>query len=254
MIKNKDISVITIPQLSDNYSYLIKSKDKKIIVVDPAEAEPIINYVVKNNFEIQSILLTHHHNDHTSGVEGILNYKKLINVYSPSNKINFTTNVVGEGSLINLDLLKVEVISTPGHTLDHIVYYNDKHKLLFSGDSIFRLGCGRIFEGTKKQMYESLEKIKSLDDRITVYCGHEYTMNNLKFLKHIFPKNKELDKELLNIESDFKKFNRSIPLGREKEVNPFLSTNSNQYQNYKMINNFDNFSMFSHLRQLKDSF
>ena len=108
--------------------------------------------------------ITHHHDDHTKGVVDILQ-KYSIPVYSSNSNIKGTTNIVKDGSIINLSFINIDVISTPGHTLDHVIFYNKDNNILFSGDTLFRLGCGRVFEGTNYQMYESLQKIFSLDDK-----------------------------------------------------------------------------------------
>ena len=200
-------------------------------------------------------MLTHHHNDHTAGVKDILDHNK-IPVYSPSMEIFGTTNIIYHNDIINLKFIKMSVIATPGHTLDHVVYYNQKNKILFSGDTLFRLGCGRVFEGTYQTMYNCLKKINKLDDNTMVYCGHEYTQNNLIFLKSLFPHHTDLKTEQEKINLQLSKTNTSIPfnLGQEKKINPFLATKSIYYERFKKSNNFTDFQMFSHLRELKDNF
>ena len=137
------VSVTNIPQLQDNYSYAIKTNNtNEVIIVDPAESKKIMKYIKKNQLILTAILLTHHHNDHTAGVKDILDHNK-IPVYSPSMEIFGTTNIIYHNDIINLKFIKMSVIATPGHTLDHVVYYNQKNKILFSGDTLFRLGCGK---------------------------------------------------------------------------------------------------------------
>ena len=255
MIESK-VSVILIPQLKDNYSYLIKDNfSNKSIIIDPAEAGPILEYINKNDLNLKSILITHHHDDHTAGVDDILKSQNVL-VYSPSYKIFGTTNLVKHNSIIDLDFIKIEVLETPGHTLDHVVYYNKKNKILFSGDTLFRLGCGRIFEGSIEMMYQSLKKIERIDNNTLVYCGHEYTLNNLSFLESIFPNHEELSKIKEKIIHQLHRSNSSIPfnLGEEKQLNPFLSTKSAFYETFKKNNNFNDFEMFSHIRKLKDDY
>ena len=220
------ISITKIPQLKDNYSYIMTSNNtKKAIVVDPAESNSIMKHIEKKQLVISAILLTHHHDDHTAGVRNILNYTS-VNVYSPNEKIDGTTKKIVHDDQIDLDFIKMRVIATPGHTLDHVVFYNQIHKVLFSGDTLFRLGCGRVFEGTYEQMFNSLKKIEDLDDETMVYCGHEYTLTNLKFLNSLFFLNKNLNLVKDAISSQLTKTKSSIPfnLGREKDINPFLST------------------------------
>ena len=150
----------------------------------------------------------------------------------------------------------MEVIKSPGHTLDHVIYYNKANKILFSGDTLFRLGCGRVFEGTYEQMLDSLNIINSLPNETEVYCGHEYTLTNLRFLLSSFFNHEELVNEKIEIEQKLKIKGTSIPfnLGREKNINPFLSSESRFYTKFKALNNFSNIQMFSYLRDLKNKF
>ena len=248
------ISVFRIPQLKDNYSYII-ANEKNAIIIDPAESTSIVNYIKKKSLHPIAILLTHHHDDHTKGVVDILQ-KYSIPVYSSNSNIKGTTNIVKDGSIINLSFINIDVISTPGHTLDHVIFYNKDNNILFSGDTLFRLGCGRVFEGTNYQMYKSLQKIFSLDDKTLVYCGHEYTNSNLKFLMSIFNGHEGLISEAEKIDGQILKTESSIPfsLGLEKELNPFLSTKSESYENFKNVKNMSEIEMFSYLRDLKNSF
>ena len=248
------ISVINIPQLNDNYSYAI-TKNKEIVIIDPAESISILKYIENNQLILKGILITHHHSDHTMGIEGILNQHK-VRVYSPNSNIKKTTNIIKDKDIIDLNFIKIKVIDTPGHTIDHVVFYNEENNLLFSGDTLFRLGCGRIFEGSYKQMYNSLKKIDDLNNKTNVYCGHEYTNTNLNFLLSIFPKNENLLDEKKKIDLQLKKTKSSIPfnLGREKNLNPFLTSKSNIYNEFKDDKNLSNFELFSYLRDLKNNF
>jgi hydroxyacylglutathione hydrolase len=248
------ISITKIPQLKDNYSYAIK-KNKDIIIIDPAESISILKYIQDNQFSLKSILLTHHHTDHTGGVEDILNEIK-VPVYSPNKKIKHTTIIVKDQDTINLGIIDIKVIATPGHTMDHVIFYNKENNILFSGDTLFRLGCGKVFEGTYEQMFSSLQKINALNNMTKVYCGHEYTDNNLNFLLSIFPKNKNILTEKKKIDLQLKETGSSIPfkLGKEKVLNPFLSPNSDCFKEFKNENNLSDLMFFSHLRDMKNNF
>ncbi|MDC0194743.1 hydroxyacylglutathione hydrolase [Alphaproteobacteria bacterium] len=251
-----NISIIRISQLKDNYSYLIKDhKSKNAVIIDPAESEKIIKILTDEKMNLTAILLTHHHTDHVAGVSALLKFK-IVPVYSPSNKIKETTHIVEDNSVIDLSFIKMSVISTPGHTLDHVVYYNKHNKLLFSGDTLFRLGCGRVFEGTFDSMHQSLQKINTLEDETIVYCGHEYTKNNLNFLESIFSNNFQLQIAKDKINKQLKLTNSSVPfnLGSEKQINPFLSSNNEFYQKFKNTKKFTDLQMFCFLRELKDKF
>ena len=252
----KNILVEIIPQLKDNYSYLVYSNVNKLgVVIDPADAAPIIKFIKDNDIILSGILITHHHADHNSGVNDLLKFQST-KIYSPDQNINKTSTIIKEGDIIKFNFIEFEVIATSGHTLDHVVYFSKKNNLLFSGDTLFRFGCGRIFEGTYDEMKKSLNKIEKLDDSINVYCGHEYTIHNLKFLKSIFHNNKMLDKAEQNILRQINETKSSMPfnLGSEKKLNPFLSLKSPTYKNFMKKNSFDNVEMFRYLRDLRNDY
>jgi hydroxyacylglutathione hydrolase len=251
-----DIQVKIVNQLTDNYSYIIYSlTEKEAIVVDPAESQPILEYLEKNNLSLKAILITHHHSDHTSGIKDLLSQKKT-EIYSPNPKILETTKLIKDKDRIILNFIDFIIIATPGHTLDHVVFHNKKNNLLFSGDTLFSLGCGRIFEGNYDQMFQSLQTINNLPDETIVYCGHEYTFHNYNFLCSIFSNNDALKKYKYKIDDYFNKTNRTIPfkLGDEKIANPFLVSRVNAYNVFMQANNMNEFSFFKYLRSLKDNF
>ena len=251
------ISVEIINQLSDNYSYLIYcNKDNSSIIIDPAESEKILNVLKEKKLNLNYIFITHHHSDHTSGVADLVEAYPKVKVFSPSKLNSISVNVISDGNKIITNLNEFEIIHTPGHTLDHIVLYDLKNNLLFVGDVLFRLGCGRVFEGTLEQMHNSLIKLLDLPDRMLVYCGHEYTLNNLKFLEHVFKKNKILEIAKKNVIADVNSKKRSVPfyLGDEKKCNPFLNQNCEMALKFRVKNNYSDFEFFRYLRQEKDSF
>jgi len=253
----KNITVNIIPQLKDNYSYIIESQvDSFAVIVDPAEDESHCNFLQNKNLNLDSIILTHHHNDHTSGVKNLLKKYPLTKVYSPNILIEGTTNLIQNNDIVKTTLNKFEIIATPGHTLDHVILYDEINDLLFSGDTLFHLGCGRIFEGTFKQMYVSMQKINNLPNKTLVYCGHEYTMNNLNFLESIFKDITELKELRAKIEKNINISACTIPflLGPEKSINPFLNQSSNIFDSFKKNNNLSNFEMFKFIREKKDNF
>ena len=253
---SNNIEVAIINQLSDNYSYIIYSaKIKKALIVDPADSKPLIDYLIKNDLSLQGILITHHHSDHTSGIKGLLDFKS-VNVYSPSLKISKTSKLIKDMNKIDFNFIDFKVLETPGHTLDHIVFYNSKNKLLFSGDTLFSLGCGRIFEGSYEQMFRSLQLLNNLPNETYVYCGHEYTSQNYKFLRSIFSNHEELKKYKDKIDGKLKNTQRTIPfkLGDEKLVNPFLVSKINTYKKFMIANNMDRLNFFKYIRNLKDNY
>ena len=252
-----EIKVEIINQLSDNYSYIIFNNiNSSSIVVDPSEDEKIIKVLKKKKLKLEYILITHHHNDHTSGVLGLVKEYPQAKIYSPSELFSVTINKISNGDKIKTRLNEFQVFATPGHTLDHVVLCDTKNKLLFVGDVLFRLGCGRVFEGTIEQMHNSLNKLLNLSDDMTVYCGHEYTLNNLKFLEHLFVQNDILENTKKQILRDLKLNNKSIPfiLGDEKRSNPFLNPECEMASEFKKNNNYSNLEFFRYLREKKDNF
>ena len=251
------ISVEIINQLNDNYSYLISSNKNNLgIIIDPAESNKILDVLKKKKLNLNYIFITHHHSDHTSGVAGLVKAYPEVKVFSPSKLNSISVNLISDGNTITTNLNEFEVIHTPGHTLDHIILCDQKNNLIFVGDVLFRLGCGRVFEGTLEQMHNSLTKLLNLSDKMLVYCGHEYTLNNIKFLEHIFKKNKILERAKKNIFSDLSLNKRSIPfhLGDEKKYNPFLNQNCEMALELRSENNYSDFEFFRYLREEKDSF
>ena len=253
----ENIIIKIIPQLKDNYSFILKSNNNSsIVIIDPAESSYHLKFLKKNNLELNCIFLTHHHKDHTAGVSDLLDKYPNVKIYSPSYLIKSTTNEIKNDNLIHTNINKFRVIETPGHTLDHIILHDSENNLLFCGDTLFRLGCGRIFEGTFDQMYNSLQKINILPNKTKIFCGHEYTENNLKFLKNIFNNTEELIKinKLVNLQIG--KTGSSIPfyLGDEKKVNPFLNQDSDLANILKIKHNLSNKELFVFLREKKDNF
>ena len=250
------ISVKIINQLKDNYSFILYNDTGEACVIDPAESLPIIEYVKNNSLEIKDICITHHHKDHTSGIDGILKNFPKVNIYSPSSRIKNTKYVLNDNDEVETHINSFKVINTPGHTLDHIIFFDNQNKNLFCGDTLFRLGCGRVFEGTLDQMYSSLQKINELDDNLIVYCGHEYTLTNLNFLESILDKKKLYSYIRGRIESDLKLTKKSVPfnLVEEKMYNLFLNQESQIGTLIKKELKLENFSLFKHLREKKDNF
>ena len=252
-----NIFVEVINQLSDNYSYLIFNKiNASSIIIDPAEDKKIISILNKKKLKLDYIFITHHHNDHTAGVLGLLKEYPEVKIYSPSDLYSIKINKISDGDIIKTSLNEFQVLATPGHTLDHVVLCDKLNNLLFSGDLLFRLGCGRIFEGSIEQMYNSLNRLLDLSDSVIVYCGHEYTLNNLKFLENIFVHNQILENTKQEILNDLRSKKSSIPfvLGNEKKLNPFLNPDCEMGAKFKIDNNYSNLEFFRYLREKKDNF
>ena len=250
------MKVEIINQLKDNYSFVLYNDTHKSCVIDPADSNPILNFALENNLTIEDIFITHHHKDHTSGVKGILNAFPEVNIHSPSAQIENTRFVLRDGDEVNSCLNTFRIIKTPGHTLDHIIYYDENNGVLFCGDTLFRLGCGRVFEGTLNEMFNSLKKINELSKNTIIYCGHEYTIGNLNFLEKTLKKESSYLTVRNKINDDLNNKGKSVPflLEDEKQYNLFLNQNSKLGTIIKKELGFTDFELFAYLRKAKDSF
>ena len=250
------MKVEIINQLKDNYSFVLYNDTLKSCVIDPADSNPILSFALENNLTIEDIFITHHHKDHTSGVKGILNAFPEVNIHSPSAQIENTRFVLRDGDEVNSCLNTFRIIKTPGHTLDHIIYYDENNGVLFCGDTLFRLGCGRVFEGTLNEMFNSLKKINELRKNTIIYCGHEYTIGNLNFLEKTIKKESAYLTVRNKINDDLNNKGKSVPflLEDEKQYNLFLNQNSKLGTIIKKELGFTDFELFAYLRKAKDSF
>ena len=173
--QNNNINIFPIKAFQDNYIWVIQENDN-VIVIDPGDAEPVLKELKKKNINLVAILITHKHYDHTGGVEELINNHPNVQIFGPeNNEFKFKYAIIKEDDVISIfgTKVKFKVIETPGHTLDHVVYV-DKHHL-FCGDTLFACGCGKLFEGSYQEMFESLSKISTLAPKTKVYCAHEYT-------------------------------------------------------------------------------
>ena len=254
------IKVEPIPAFSDNYIWLVTTNEGSI-VIDPGDANPVIEYLNKNkDLTLNSILLTHHHYDHSGGIED-LRKRYDLKVFGPNNQIKSVDHRVVEGNEILVNGLIFKIIEVPGHTLDHIAFYNDDDDdpILFCGDTLFAAGCGRVFEGTFDQMYESLLKLKKLPENTIVYSGHEYTTANLMFANHVEPLNKNIRDSLSKVQELRSKNIPTLPtsIKEEKVINPFLRCDDKDLQmimRKKFNTDLSELNIFSALREWKDNF
>tara|TARA_B100001109_G_scaffold98071_1_gene79962 strand:+ start:201 stop:965 length:765 start_codon:yes stop_codon:yes gene_type:complete len=253
------LKIFVINALSDNYIYLLRNEHKNITsVIDPGESEPVLEFLNNKNWHLDEIINTHHHHDHIGG------NKKLLDVYkskliAPSYENNRISNInipVSDNETHNIAGVLAKVIHTPGHTLGHVCFYMPEEKYLFSGDTLFYLGCGRVFEGTMDQMWLSLLKLRSLPEDTTVYCGHEYTISNMKFAKYIDNDNALLNEVSLEIKSKREKALPTIPfnLGVEKKINPFLRADDDNFIQSVGLRSNNASESFGKIRLKKDNF
>tara|TARA_B100001113_G_scaffold46364_1_gene32989 strand:+ start:13438 stop:14202 length:765 start_codon:yes stop_codon:yes gene_type:complete len=253
------LSIEPIKAFNDNYIWLVTTNEGSI-VIDPGESRKIINLIDENKIDFKGILITHHHFDHTSGIADLVE-KKEVNVFGPENNISEIDNRVKDLDNLNIIGIDFEVIEIPGHTLDHIAFYsfNNNNPILFCGDTLFAAGCGRVFEGTFEQMFSSIKKLSKLPSHTKIYCGHEYTLSNLKFALEADSQNEYLNEE-------YKKVSRLIDLGspslptdlkKEFQINPFLRCDEKHIKD-KIKSKFNisgsELEVFTALRKWKDNF
>lgn len=218
-------AVLHVRAFKDNYIWLIRgTSTDKVAVVDPGDANPVLAYLRVTGFTPAAILCTHHHPDHVGGVAAILD-QYTAPVYGPANeRIPRVTHPVREGDRVTLPKLGIDfgVFDIPGHTAGHIAYHGDG--MLFCGDTLFSAGCGRLFEGTPEQMHRSLTKLATLPDDTQVYCGHEYTVANLRFALTADSENHDIEAYLAQAEKQRAADQPTLPshIGLERRVNPFL--------------------------------
>jgi len=243
-LKN-NIEIEIVPCLQDNYSYVIIDKSKNnACVIDPSEAQPIINFIEKENINLKYILNTHHHFDHIGGNKELKEkYNSIVVGYKhDAKRIPEISVLVEDNQIWKEDNFEAKIIHIPGHTSGHIGFYFFNEKIIFTGDTLFSLGCGKIFEGTYEQMFESLSKIRNLPEDTKIYCGHEYTLQNSNFCIKHDPQNLNLQNKISKIKEKLSNNIPTIPstLKDEKECNIFLRAK--------------NVNSFSKLRDLKDNF
>ena len=256
------MKVIPLSAFSDNYIWIIHSSSSNaIVVVDPGDANPVIDYIERHDLSLETILITHHHNDHIGGVQTLKNrYGCQVFVPQRDNQA-FSDRDLVEGDEVSVlaNEYQFSVIEVPGHTMGHIAFYG--HDALFCGDTLFKAGCGRMFEGTPPVFLESLAKLAELPDNTKVYCAHEYTLANLKFAQSVEPNNDAIKKEI-EYSQQLRNDNKpTLPstIGAELSYNPFLRCNEDSVQkSASEASTEKTFSdpvrTFATIRQLKDNF
>ena len=250
--------IIQINAFKDNYIWLLRN-GASAVVIDPGDARPVLDVLELEGLTLKSILLTHHHADHQGGVASLLAYHPA-EVFGPvSESITAISQPLHGGETIFLESLGVEfrVLAVPGHTLGHLAYYGAGD--LFCGDTLFGAGCGRVFEGTHGQMFDSLQRLAALPDLTRVYCAHEYTEANLRFALAVEPGNRLLRERVNEVAVVRAKRQATVPstIGLEKATNPFLRCGEHEVMNSAQEHGGrcnDAVSVFTVLREWKNNF
>ncbi|MGZ5011417.1 MAG: hydroxyacylglutathione hydrolase [Methylobacter sp.] len=253
------LTILTLPVLNDNYIYLLHdSVSDETAVVDPAVAQPVLEVLNQKGWPLTYILNTHHHADH---VGGNLELKQktgctVIAPLSDQQRIPGIDRGVADCDMIMLGKRTAKVVSTPGHTSGHVVYHFAGDNLLFCGDTLFVMGCGRLFEGTAEQMWHSLQKLKALPASTQIYCAHEYTQANGRFALTVEPDNLQLQQRMEIINQLTANHQPTVPSTIEQELatNPFFREDSLALQKTVKMTNKKPVEIFAEVRRLKDHF
>lgn len=260
------MTIKPIAAFQDNYIWIITQADSnRACVVDPGDASVVTAYLEAHELVLDSILITHHHNDHIGGVE-TLKQSYSCTVYAGEYDVkrfpsfSFTDCVVSDGDEITLlSDLTLHIMHVPGHTTSHIAYYNDN--LIFCGDTLFSAGCGRRFEGTAEQFHQSLQRIAALPVSTKIYCTHEYTLSNIAFALHVEPENTELQKLEQWAKQQRESDRPTLPSNIQTElaINPFLRCQNTHVREFAQKHNpskrlLADVDVFDILRQQKDHF
>jgi hydroxyacylglutathione hydrolase len=254
MLEISQISVLT-----DNYIYLIHdSESVTTAVIDPAVAEPVYKALDARGWTLDYILNTHHHSDHVGANLELKQstHCRIVGSAVDQQRIPGIDICLEQGDQFSIGQHRATVLEMDGHTIGHIAYWFADEALLFSGDTLFSLGCGRLFEGSAQQMWQSLLTIKALPDATRIYCSHEYTLDNGRFALHIEPDNEDLQQRISEVQDLRSKQQPTVPasLHQEKLTNPFLRADSPQLQQSIGMENTDPLNVFTYLREQKDHF
>lgn len=251
------MNLTSIPAFTDNYIWRLCDDGGHCLVVDPGEAQPVLNALKTDNQQLAAILITHHHRDHTDGIAQLKAQFPDIPIYGPAEAVSKgVTNVLTEGDTFTVLKQKFAVIATPGHTLGHICYYTQPW--LFCGDTLFSGGCGRLFEGSAQQMFDSFCKINQLPSQTLICCAHEYTLSNLIFAHALFPSDGLITSYYHKVKELRSKNLITLPstLEKERQINVFLRTQDDDLFIEKNIetNLQQDIARFIWLRSKKDNF
>lgn len=253
------LDLVTVPCLKDNYAFLLHDPASgQTALVDAPEAAPILAALAERDWHLTDILLTHHHGDHIDAVAPLraATGARVWGAAADAHRLPPLDLKVAPGADLSFGGEPVEVLDVPGHTVGHIAYHFPASRLLFSGDSLMALGCGRLFEGTAAQMWASLSAMAALPDDTMVCSGHEYTQSNARFALSVDPHNADLLARAAAIDAARREGSATVPsmLGEEKATNPFLRARDAAIRSGLDLTDAQDVDVFARIRKLKDAF
>lgn len=253
------LRIVQFPALNDNYNYLLHDEASGVTAaVDPSEAAPTVQALRRNGWSLDIILNTHHHHDHVGGNRDLQAAYgcEIIGFEGDAGRIPAITQLVKAGDGVQVGESRAEVFFVPGHTSGHIAYYFSEDAALFCGDTMFAMGCGRLFEGTPAQMHDSLQQLAQLPSDTRIYCAHEYTEANGRFALTVEPQNVDLRQRMVNVKALRARNEPTVPsqLGEELATNPFLRTDSAAIRETLQMRDADAVEVFAEIRRRKDRF
>lgn len=251
--------IVTIPCLEDNYAFLIHdAATGTTALVDAPEAQPILNTLKMRGWSLDLVLLTHHHWDHVDGLPALQEQfaPQVIGAQADAHRLPSLDLAVSEGDSFQIGSMQAHVIDVSGHTVGHIAFHVPTADAVFTADSLMALGCGRLFEGSPAQMWDSLQKLMALPDNTIVYSGHEYTTANGKFALSVEPNNADLVQRVADVAAARTRGEPTVPssLALEKATNPFLRGHSAEIQTKMGLQGADAGTVFAKVRAAKDNF
>ncbi len=243
---------------SDNFAVLVHDpKTEATAAIDAPEEQPIVEALASNGWRLTDILVTHEHADHVEGIPELKSrFGCKVTAPRKATRVPLVDSVVGEGDIVKVGTAQAVVLDTPGHCPDHVAYWFRDDKTAFVGDTLFAMGCGRIFGCDPKDYYKSLQKLAAMPDDTAVYCGHEYTLANTRFALTVDPTNHALRLRALEVENLRAQGKLTLPttIGREKATNPFLRAHDPGVQAAIGMSGADPAAVFAELRERKNRF
>ncbi|KJZ21173.1 hydroxyacylglutathione hydrolase [Loktanella sp. S4079] len=251
------LELVTVPCLSDNYAFLVHNPEtKETALIDAPESAPIQAALDARGWVLTDILLTHHHPDHVDGVDALRGNARVIGAKADAHRLPALDVEVSEGAMLTVCGARTDVFDVSGHTMGHIAFYMAQPGYVFTADSLMAMGCGRLFEGTPAQMWDSLQKLRALPDETVVCSGHEYTESNMRFALTLDPNNSALISRKEAISAARANQQPTVPstLGEEKRTNPFLRADDPAFKAVLGMETASDVDVFAEVRLRKDKF